>query len=631
MRCSGFDHLRGYGLRKAVVIVATALMTVFAAPRLLGASASALILGRVYDAGTGRVIPCTVVLRTRLNKVISENTSLTASFRSDGRFEKTVPAGEATITVSRGFDYLAQQRTLDLRAAQRVELTFRLRRQADLPRLRWYGGDNHVHMIHGTEKVAVNFSDVALAARAAGLDYMSIAQNWNLSPAQITPAHLTALCKSVSTPDFTLAWNMEAPKNYWRGDVTHCLGHCWTLGTRGYTQKGRDAIQELFQMSAHDYESEKAPTPNFQSQALIHSLGGIVVYSHPCRWGWGKWGGKGIYPVEVGKFISNLAQELPYDTVVGPTYDGVDILMQPWDREAYLEAQKLWFLLLNKGYRMPGTASTDASFDKPSAALPGIVRVYTHVDGPPTLGAIARAMKDGRNFVTSGPLLLMKIGGHPVGDVVPVLHPSNFRVQLRAWPSGAVGQHLTKVELIRNGKIIKVILPKGQSREFTAEFTIRETGTAWYIARCFGSNDLQVAITNPIYFEGSDYRQPQPTLAHVTGTVTDAAGKPLDGELGVIRMVGLTPVLLSKHHFSRGQFIFDVPGTARLQVRVAGYTPMMKSVFMDYEPLLRMTLNMREAEITDWRTFEEIKRLLGGVHLQFRLSRSHQGPGNSSG
>ena len=146
---------------------------------------------------------------------------------------------------------------------------------------------------------------------------------------------------------------------------------------RGSTPDGQDAIQALFQMSAGDYQSEKTPTPNFESQALIHALDGTVAYTHPCRWWWGDWGGHDIYPVEVGKFVSNLAQELPYDTVVGPTYDAMDILMQPWDREASLEAQRLWFLLLNHGYRMPATASTDSNFSGKGTANPGKVRVYT--------------------------------------------------------------------------------------------------------------------------------------------------------------------------------------------------------------------------------------------------------------
>jgi len=593
----------------------------FAAP----AEQRAVIVGRVLDDESGQEIPCTVTIQTSDRKIVFDNPGSTDGFRSAGHFQKDVPPGETVVTVSQGFDYEASQQKIDLQPGQRVSLVFRLRTQASLRHFGWYCGDNHVHMIHGPEKpgFALNFQYLALAARAAGLDYMSAAQNWNLSPSETTPARLSELCRSASTADFILAWNMEEPKNYWRGNVTHCLGHCWFLGMHGYTPDGQDAIQLLLQMSALDYQSEKTPTPNFESQALIHALGGVVAYTHPCRWWWGKWGGKGIYPVEAGKFVSNLAQELPYDTVVGPTYDAMDILMQSWDHDASLEAQRLWFLLLNKGYRMPATASTDSDFGGRASANPGVARVYTKVEGSPSVEAIAAAMKAGKNFVTTGPLLLMEIGGHSVGDVIHLSGPSDFPVQLMAWPSGVLGERVTKVELIRNGDTVKQFAVNAGRKEFRAEFSIHETGTAWYIARCFGSNDLQVAITNPIYFEGSDFRSPPPTEAHVTGVVTDAGGKPLNGECDVIRMVGLGPVRLSRHQFQGGQFTVDIPGTARLRVEVTGYKPMMKSVFVDYAPLLRMTLNLREAELTDWRTYDEIKSLLRDVKLEFSLARAN--------
>ncbi|MGO8792520.1 MAG: CehA/McbA family metallohydrolase [Terriglobia bacterium] len=611
--------------RKCIPLVAIAIVAALAFARSFAGQATedAVVIGRVLDADTGQVIPCTVTILASDKSIVTESPGFDEGFRSSGEFEKAVPPGETTITISRGFDDVAVQSKIDLKPQERRQVVFRLHRQANMPRRGWFCGDSHVHMNHGGGKPAfpVDFPDVALAARAAGLDYMSIAQNWVVPADQITPAHLSALAASVSTADFTLGWNMEAPKNYWRGDVSHCLGHCWFLGMRDSTPDGQDAIQALFQMSAGDYQNEKTPTPNFESQALIHALEGVVAYTHPCRWWWGDWGGRGAYAVEAGKFVSNLAQELPYDTVVGPTYDAMDILMQPWDREASLEAQRLWFLLLNHGYRMPATASTDSDFSGKGTANPGKVRVYTHVEGQPSIAAVAQAMKSGRNFVTSGPLLLMQIGGHQLGDVIHLGNPSDFRVNLQAWPSGAVGESLTRVELIRSGKIAKVFAVGKQERDFSAEFNIHETETAWYIARCFGSSDEQVAITNPIYFEGRNYAPRQATPAHVIGIVTDVAGKPLEGECDVIGMVGLTPVQLSSRPFTGGQFTLDVPGTARLRVRAAGYKPMMESVFMDYEPLLRLTLNMRGAELTNWKTFEEIQRLLGDVHLEFKLVR----------
>ncbi len=81
-------------------------------------------------------------------------------------------------------------------------------------------------MIHGERRILVGFPDVAQAARAEALDYLSLAQAWNLPEA--TPEALEAACRKVSTDDLLLTWNLEAPKNYWRGDVSHCVGHGWT-------------------------------------------------------------------------------------------------------------------------------------------------------------------------------------------------------------------------------------------------------------------------------------------------------------------------------------------------------------------------------------------------------------------
>ena len=75
-------------------------------------------------------------------------------------------------------------------------------------------------------------------------------------------------------------------------------------------------------------------------------------------------------------------------------------------------------------------------------------------------------MKAGRNFVTSGPLLLMQIGGHQVGDVIHLSDPSDFQVNLQAWPSGAAGELLTRVELIRNGEIAKVFRDRKAKKRF---------------------------------------------------------------------------------------------------------------------------------------------------------------------
>jgi hypothetical protein len=579
--------------------------------------AEAVLRGRVIDVSTGRPVPCTVSIRTAGGRILADHPSFRGGIRTPGFFTERLAPGRVDITVTRGFDYGAQQKVLELGEGETRDVEFQLQRRTPLRAEGWFVGDNHDHMVHGERTIQVDFDYVALAARAEGLDYLSVTDHWN-SP-DVTPEALDRACARVSTPDFLLMWNLEAPKNYWKGDASHCVGHGWTLGMRGRTADGRDAIAELEAMSAWDYESEKESYPNFEIQALIHSLGGIVSYTHPHRWWWGEWGGTGIYPVEKRKWISNMAAELPFDTVAGPTYDTIDIMMQPEERETARQALELWFLLLNHGYRIPATASSDATFDRPGGGVPGKVRVYTHVEGTLSGSALAAAMKRGRNFVTSGPLLLFDIGGYEPGDVVKADAGRRLSAKLRAWAGGAAGGGLRRLELIRNGVVVRAWEPVNGEDEIAVSQELAEGGSAWYIARCFGAADTEVAVTNPIYFAGPDYRAPSAEPARVSGTVTDSGGQLLDGTMEIVRMDGRKAVKTGEVPIARGRFETTVPATARLRAVVPGYAPVLKSVFMDDPPLLNGMLNMTPEQLSDWQTFEKIRRALRDVRLDFRL------------
>lgn len=577
------------------------------------AARSATVSGRVIDAETGALVPATIVIRGSDGVVVTEHPSFPAGFRTAGAFEKQVPAGQTTITVSRGFDYLPIERRVNLAADGRHTETFALRRRSHLRREGWYAGDNHDHMIHGERTILVDFAYAALAARAEGLDYLALAQAWNLP--RVSPEELDRATRAVSRPDFQLTWNLEAPKNYWRGDASHTIGHGWTVGMRGRTANGRDAIAEVLALSAGDYESEKPSIANFEIHALIHALGGISAYSHPARWWIGKWGGEGVYPVEQKKFVSNMAAELPFDTVCGPTYDAIDILMPTHEVKANQEALKLWFLLLNHGYHIAASGSTDATFDRPGGGVPGKVRMYTHLPGGVDMPRVAQAIRAGRSFVTTGPLLVLEIGGQGSGSVVTLPAPPR-KGRVRAW-----ADRLTRVELIRNGVVLRTFDAAVGQSEFSADFDVSETEPAWYVLRCYGSDETQVAYTNPVWFEPRGWRPPPPARAHVAATVVDPDGKPLDGECEVLRMVGRDAIVESRVRFQGGKLTLDAPGTARIRIRAPGYQSATRSILFDYIPLRDLTVNLRPEQLTEWSTFTRIRELLAQVSLEFRMER----------
>ena len=577
-----------------------------------GTGVAATISGRILDAATGQVIAATVSIRTSSGEIISDHPSFKSGFRCAGAFEKEIEPGETEITVTRGFDYLPVSRRITAREGEHRTLTFDLRRRSPLRGEGWYASDHHAHMIHGERSTLVDFPYVALAGRSEGLDFLSVAQAWNLP--EPTPENLERATRAVSTPDFFLSWNLEAPKNYFRGDAGQCLGHGWTVGMRGRTRDGRDAVAELLEINAHDYESDKPSFANFESHALIHSLGGFVSYTHPVRWWTGTWGGKGIYPVEEQKFISNMATELPFDTIAGPTYDSIDILMPPQERAANAAALQLWFLLLNHGYHVLASASSDATFDNPGRGIVGAVRMYTRVDGAPDLAKLTAAMKARQSFVTSGPLLTLEVGGLGSGHVLePAARARKTRI--RAW-----ADRLSRVELVRNGSIVRKFDVPAESDEFSVELDLKETERAWYIARCYGSDESQVAITNPVWFEPAGWQAPTSTPARVTAVVLDSrTGEALDGKVEIVHMVGKEPVIESETGLHGGTASFSAPGTSRVSVRVPGYKPAMQSIFLDYAPLREMATNMRPTQLTDWGTFERVQESLQHVVLEFRM------------
>ncbi|HVJ06955.1 MAG TPA: CehA/McbA family metallohydrolase [Acidisarcina sp.] len=576
---------------------------------------------KVYDSATKQSIPSSIAIWDSTGKLITKDPGYKGGIRSSGEFHSVITEGRIKVVITRGCDYIAEVRELLLEPGKTTKCTVNLTRVSPLRKEGWVCGDSHVHMKHGQGPIQAGFPFMALTARAEALDYMSVAQQWNVET--VTSTLLSQECASVSTSDCVLQWNMEAPKNYWKGDVSHCMGHGWTLAVRDIAANGADPISELFAMSAGDYQKEKVPTPNFESHAFIHATGGIVSYTHPCRIWRGEWGGKNGFPIQQEKFVSNMAQELPFDTIAGPTYDSIDILMQTKEQLVNQLAEQLWFMLLNRGYRIPATASTDAAFDTPGGATPGVVRVYTRIDGDVTLEKVAVAMKGGRNFVTSGPLLTFTVDGHGIGDVIPVLNRMRRTAHVQAWASGVPNEYLTKIEVIRNGQVYKTFELAEKPKTHTLDFDVEEDKTSWYIVKCYGSQRNQYAISNPIYFEAPGFQTPPPARANVElQVVASGSGKPLDGSYEILNMIGRESTLLSKGEFTGGRVTFNAPATARIRVRASGYESAMKSIFIDTPALLNSTLEMQLAELLDWATFEKVKKALDQIQLKCEMQPS---------
>jgi len=165
-----------------------------------------------------------------------------------------------------------------------------------------------------------------------------------------------------------------------------------------------------------------------------------------------------------------------------------------------------WYRYLNLDYRLPLVAGTD----KMSAEVPiGAVRTYTHLptDGPITFDAWAAAVRGGRTFVTSGPIVELAVEGHEPGDVIRLASPAHLEVIVRARAAQPV---LTDLELVLNGRVVAVTTAPA-----TTELILRETvevsAGAWIAARSRSRHQIESAFTtsmaahtSPVYVEVAD-------------------------------------------------------------------------------------------------------------------------------
>ena len=578
---------------------------------------------KILSAETRQPVACTVTIIDATGRTVTDGEGLRGGFRSTGAFTRLLPPGPTKIRVIRGPEFRAVEREIALRAGEisRIEVT--LERQVDLRRRGWFAGDSHDHMIHGEKTVAVDFDQVALAARAEDLQYLSVGHAWALDDP--TPERLEAELARRSTPDCVLTWNLEAPKNYYQGDAGRCLGHCWSLGLRGRTPTGGDVIAMLLQASAGDYESQKPSFANFESHALIHAQGGSVFYTHPARWWTGPWGGEGGYPKQEQMRVSNMAVELPLDVLAGPTFDGLDVITGAGEFAANQKSFELWSLLLNRGYRLAATASSDACFDRPGDAVPGAARLYTFMEGGFSIAAAARAAAQGRTFATTGPLLVVSVDGRPPGSSYPADgHPHEMR--LEAWSSGAATGGLARVEILRNGQPFQQHVLGNQPSSFQTNLTIPENHTSWYCVRVFGSNEeRQRAISGAFFFDGKPWRASEPVKARVRVRVVEAgSGRALDATLTEVNYLGTQPQPGAKHRLPGGSGELTIPATARLRADVVGFEPVTLSPFFDHPALVETVTRLEDQDLLDWRTFERIQDLLGEVTLTFRLLEAGQ-------
>lgn len=453
----------------------------------------------VLDEGTGQAVPCRVHFRSpegipyqphghhhHVNQNLgSWHYDVGGDVRLgqrtyayiDGTCQGWLPRGEVVVDVARGFEYEPLRETVRIEPGQR-ELTLRIRRTTDMAATGWWSGDSHVHF---------------LSTAGAQLEQ----QGEDLRVVNLLQAQWGALF--TNTEDFTGHASATGLRGLhgsdyltWVGQENrqHALGHMLLWGLEEPVMPwSSDGPDEADLGGALD-------TTLSDWADRTHAQGGTVIAAH--------------FPNPNGE---------PAVLVTTGRADGVEMLAHGDD--GLLE----YYRYLNSGYPLPLVGGTD----KMSNAVPvGLYRTYARLDPDDgfTYEGWCRAVRQGRTFLSGGPLLSLTVDGRQAGDTVELSGPGTVTVE--AGVSSIFP--LSSFELVCNGEVVAIARGNGE-RQLTLTEELRVDGHSWIACRAFGS-DFHLdewgrrvfAHTSPVYVAcGGEWGMADPEGLHYIRTLVEGA------------------------------------------------------------------------------------------------------------
>ncbi len=393
-------------------------------------------------------------------------------FHTPGSSVVTAPAGPLEVEVSRGPEYRVVRRTVTLAGDSTIELRIALDRLVDLPKAGWFSADLHVHMNYGGA-YRNDPSNLAFQARA---EDVHLVENLIVNKEGRVPdiGYFTGRPDPVSTPTTLIVHDQEYHTSFW--------GHTGLLGLRrnvilpGYAGYANTAAASLDPSNADVFDQARAQ----------HALTGYV---HPFD----------SYP-DPSDTTKPLTHELPVDVALGKVdyYEVIGFV------DDYTATARVWYQLLNCGFRLPAGAGTDAMANFASLRGPvGMNRVFAKVTGTLTHRRWLASLKAGRTFATNGPLLRFTLNGKELGSEL-TLPAGGGQVTARVSLNSSVP--VDHLEIVRNGEVVSTIPLSGDRTTVSTSLQLPALESGWYLLRARGDGPVYpvldfypYATTSPIY------------------------------------------------------------------------------------------------------------------------------------
>src|SRR5213080_2179870 len=388
-------------------------------------------------------------------------------FHCPGECTLILPIGDARLQVSHGLDYAITERNVAITTKGKTT-------SISLEPLRLppqYGhfasADLHVHMNYGGHYHNTP-QNLIEQARAEHLDAV---YDLIVNKEERVPDVAQFTTKPLRKDNVLLMQAQEFHSSYW--------GHLGLLD-----------LDDHFltpDFSSYRESAFSSPYPhNGVIAALAHAQKGLVGYAHPFDG-----------PVNPDKDLE-LTNGLPADVALGNAdyYELVGF-------SDHRSSADIWYRLLNLGFRLPAGAGTNAMANYASLRGPvGMNRVFIGIIGEVTPEKLHSGLKEGRTFVSNGPLLGLDLDGKHSGDEIALAKATTlpYHASLRSIVA------IDHFEVIFNGRVIASHRADGARTQADVNGKVEIPVSGWLILRAWNEHaDPKVqdiypyASTSPIY------------------------------------------------------------------------------------------------------------------------------------
>lgn len=370
-----------------------------------------------------------------------------ACFFTTGRFELELAPGNYRLRVTKGPEFTPVEHRLAI-ADRPVSQTVKLSRWIDMAAQGWISGDGHVHLQR--DSPAAN----ATAFAWAQAEDVRVCHVLLMGDARETyyPQYGYRAAGRAADHGTILISGQEDPR-------TRHLGHTLHLNTSG-----------VLRDPGHYYDYGPVFVRNREA--------GVSGFAHVGRRRWS-------FQVERGLTILAPTGVLDFAEIAQMGYIGVN----------------LWHEFLNLGFRLAAMAGSDV----PWGGSMGSTRVYAHAGAEADPDRWIAAVRAGRTFVTTGPMLEFTVNGELPGSVLPLRRGERVRVKARARREPAISTPW-RLKIVALGETLKEVSGSGA---LAVDFELSAERSQWINVQC-ETNPEQLmdapgffagAVTTPVFLE----------------------------------------------------------------------------------------------------------------------------------